>query len=324
MKKYYPDYYKNFRCLAGACTDTCCASWEICIDDDTLEYYRSVKGEFGKRLNDSITSDPYGDAIFILNGKRCPFLNKDNLCDIHINLGEAHTCEVCREHPRFSEIYDGFTEISLSASCPAANDIIFNAPLSWDTYPFPEYGGNDGLLSALLSERNKLFSLISGSESLTELALHLRQSAVEVSECFYDYNDSYDRFYSFSAEVLCGFESFLLNESEILTDEWRQTLYSVCRKELPDEVFYKFCSDNVEKIKKAFAYFVYRYFFKAVNDESPELNSAFIALCVFVCVDISAKTNTDFAQCVRIFSKETEHDTENIELIKAYIEDKGR
>ena len=28
-----PDYYKEFSCIAGACPDTCCAGWQIVIDD---------------------------------------------------------------------------------------------------------------------------------------------------------------------------------------------------------------------------------------------------------------------------------------------------
>ena len=27
MKIVTPDYYKDFRCIAGDCTDTCCAGW---------------------------------------------------------------------------------------------------------------------------------------------------------------------------------------------------------------------------------------------------------------------------------------------------------
>ena len=29
MEIRYPEYYKQFRCLAGECPDTCCVGWEI-------------------------------------------------------------------------------------------------------------------------------------------------------------------------------------------------------------------------------------------------------------------------------------------------------
>ena len=33
----YPDYYEKFACIAGACEDTCCAGWEIDLDEETYE-----------------------------------------------------------------------------------------------------------------------------------------------------------------------------------------------------------------------------------------------------------------------------------------------
>ena len=42
----YPDYYEKFRCIGGACPDTCCAGWEVDIDEETAEYYLQQEGEF--------------------------------------------------------------------------------------------------------------------------------------------------------------------------------------------------------------------------------------------------------------------------------------
>ena len=39
----YPDYYKDFSCIAGDCEDTCCAGWEIVIDPKSLKRYVSVQ-----------------------------------------------------------------------------------------------------------------------------------------------------------------------------------------------------------------------------------------------------------------------------------------
>ena len=35
-----PHYYRKFQCTASACTDTCCAGWQIMIDDKSLRKYR--------------------------------------------------------------------------------------------------------------------------------------------------------------------------------------------------------------------------------------------------------------------------------------------
>lgn len=34
--------------------DTCCAGWQIMIDEDSLDRYGKEPGEFGKRLRNSI------------------------------------------------------------------------------------------------------------------------------------------------------------------------------------------------------------------------------------------------------------------------------
>ena len=36
----YPDYYRQFSCIAGDCEDTCCAGWEIVIDPKSQQRYR--------------------------------------------------------------------------------------------------------------------------------------------------------------------------------------------------------------------------------------------------------------------------------------------
>ena len=79
MKLYTPNYYKNFKCIAEKCKHNCCIGWEIDIDEDTYEYYQTIKGKFSKRFkNDIVLND--GCAGFRLDGKgRCAFLNKNNL-----------------------------------------------------------------------------------------------------------------------------------------------------------------------------------------------------------------------------------------------------
>ena len=40
MKITVPDYYKEFKCIAGACEDTCCAGWQVDVDEDSFAYYK--------------------------------------------------------------------------------------------------------------------------------------------------------------------------------------------------------------------------------------------------------------------------------------------
>lgn len=54
MQYTFPNYYKEFSCIAGACPDTCCAGWQIVIDDQTLKKYQHFKGPFRNRLHNDI------------------------------------------------------------------------------------------------------------------------------------------------------------------------------------------------------------------------------------------------------------------------------
>ena len=54
MKLIAPDYYKDFKCIAGNCRHSCCIGWEIDIDPDSLRRFQSVPGALGERLRQNI------------------------------------------------------------------------------------------------------------------------------------------------------------------------------------------------------------------------------------------------------------------------------
>ena len=125
MKYHKPSFFDQFKCIGSACTDTCCAGWEIEVDETTAEGYLTEKGEFGDRLRREIGSEP-GEYFFKLQNNRCPFLNKENLCDIFINLGEDRLCDICREHPRFYNWFGDYTEVGLGLCCEEAERLLFS------------------------------------------------------------------------------------------------------------------------------------------------------------------------------------------------------
>lgn len=125
MSLYAPDYYSSFLCIGEKCQHNCCIGWEIDIDKKTYNYYKSLKNEFGKKLLSNISNAE--NHYFMLDEKeRCPFLNKNNLCDIIINLGEEHLCQICSDHPRFRNFFDTRTEIGLGLACEEAARIIIS------------------------------------------------------------------------------------------------------------------------------------------------------------------------------------------------------
>lgn len=128
-----PDYYKEFRCIAGACEDTCCAGWQIVIDRGSLGKYREDKSGFGRNLQKGID---WKRSVFRQGeGRRCAFLNEDNLCDMYAALGGGALCRTCRLYPRHVEEFEGVREITLSLSCPEVARILLSRtePVSWKT-----------------------------------------------------------------------------------------------------------------------------------------------------------------------------------------------
>ena len=60
-----PEYYEKFSCIASRCKDSCCAGWEIDIDEDSYAYPFNIEQirndcialgkSFGFVLNESLT-----------------------------------------------------------------------------------------------------------------------------------------------------------------------------------------------------------------------------------------------------------------------------
>ncbi len=142
----YPDYYKDFKCIAEKCRHNCCIGWEIEIDKQTKAYYDTVDGEMGKRLSENIKSGENPEFI-LTNDERCPFLNGDNLCDIILTLGEDKLCHICREHPRFYNEICGRVEVGLGLSCEEAARIIIGKKEKTTLVSDEEISSDDEILS---------------------------------------------------------------------------------------------------------------------------------------------------------------------------------
>ena len=123
MKEYVLSYYPEFKCIGGKCKHTCCAGWEIDIDEQSLSKYKECSSFFGALKN----GVNFKKAKFKTDKrKRCAFLNDDGLCDLIINLGEESLCQVCSDHPRFRSFFTERTETGLGFCCEEAARIILS------------------------------------------------------------------------------------------------------------------------------------------------------------------------------------------------------
>lgn len=160
MKILKPHYYDEFSCVGGNCPDTCCAGWKIYVDKEILEIYNNIPGEFGEKLRNSIKTDK--KTSFILDQNLCcPFLNKEKLCDIYINIGSDKLCDTCKIYPRIILRYDDIYEYNLTLSCPEVARILVSCKDAIDfCFGEEEIGNelvddakNDYLFNALIRAR---------------------------------------------------------------------------------------------------------------------------------------------------------------------------
>ncbi|MGL5354560.1 MAG: flagellin lysine-N-methylase [Clostridium sp.] len=119
-----PNYYDEFKCTGDKCIDSCCKGWKITVDKKTYNKYKKISGEFGQKLNKSISRSrnsvnekEYG-KINLDEKLVCPMVNEIGLCEIHSKLGEEFLSDTCKTYPRKNDVYGDITEKILTMSCP--------------------------------------------------------------------------------------------------------------------------------------------------------------------------------------------------------------
>ena len=301
---YYrkPHYYEKFSCTADQCPDTCCAGWQIVIDENSLEKYSNVSGDFGIRLLNSID---WGEGIFEQYEKRCSFLNSENLCDIYKELGAEALCDTCRLYPRHIEEFENLREFSLSLSCPIAAKMILECqePVRFleeqDEKEECEEDFEDFdflLFDCLLEVREKLFSIVQNraipiekrmycvlrtaknfQDALDEGELFERDFTGEIELCLQEKTEGFSSDYY---EIIQVLRKDLLR-SEVLREDWKTNLKAADNLFQKGETWYMEKRDRYKaEIKKSIGqeqwdvykeqllmFFLYTYFCGAVYDD---------------------------------------------------------
>lgn len=167
MYQTRPDDYAAFRCLAGACPQTCCAAWEIVVDPDAQDAYLRLQHPLAAKLRRVLRVDSEGDTYFAQTDGRCPFLCADGLCELQRTLGEQSLCRTCRDFPRWEVLLCDRVERGLSPACPEAARRLLarTAPLRFVSAPLPDDGYVPGararrLTAAVTAVRDRVFALL--------------------------------------------------------------------------------------------------------------------------------------------------------------------
>lgn len=303
MKIVKPTFYKNFKCIAGDCSDSCCQGWEVDADSDSLEYYKTLDNslEIKKRIDSVLSKDEFDNTIFTLAPKkRCPFLNDENLCDMHIAIGGEHTPYTCRTFPRFIYDFGATREIGISFSCPVASDMMYNA----ESFDF-ETEVNSDLPTLNDIDAEKYFLLLKGraeaykiakdkSKNIRERLNALLDLGVLLQEKLFPYIEGGDD--------IAFFDVF--KNPELINPEWKDKVENYSLKQVSDSQ----ANENI------LMYFLYKYLMQAVYDDDVLSKIKMAVLGVLI--------NTYFGEdswTVHLWSKETEHSQYNMDRYKKLL-----
>lgn len=292
-----PKFYDTFRCIASQCPDSCCQKWDVSVDDEKAAYYRNIPGPLGDRLREFLTEED-GVTYLSLDGTRCPMWRADGLCRIQAELGEEALCKTCREFPRLTHEYDGFTELGLELSCPEAARIM----LQEKDWQWLEEGqleeDSDPDTALLLRTREKAMELTEEEQPLKKLFFYglYVQDLLDGEEetCFSTENLP-------TVENFGDMEAFLdaFRDLEVLTPEWAKRLQFPSPRHLGKED------------RAMLRYLISRYWLQAVSDLDLMCRVKFIiASVLLVCI-----LGGDALETAQLFSKEIENDADNVDAL---------
>ena len=310
MRITKPDYFDRFRCIAGACPDSCCKEWDVQVDSASATMYRSLSGPLGDRLREVLKEEDGENVMTIIDG-RCPMWREDGLCRIQAELGESALCKTCREFPRLTHDYGDFVELGLELSCPEAAKFILNqsrpVTVSEEVPGGEEAEYDEEAMSVLKATRERALVLLEDTSrdvpaTLAALLLYGYQAQGELDgeeERPFDADFALESVARFAkpgdmADILTLYRSL-----EILTPQWEVRLNRPAPG--PWQAEYR----NLAR------YFVERYWLQAVSDYDLAGRVKFI---VVSCLVIHA-LGGEFAETAQLYSKEIENSTENVEAL---------
>ena len=307
----YPAYFEDFRCVAGACPDSCCKEWEVLVDEAAAARYLALEGDLGDDLRRYLYQDEEGDWYLRVTDGRCPMWRADGLCRIQATLDHAALCETCRDFPRLTHDYGDYMERGMELSCPEAARIIFENPAApWIEKEIPggdepEYDPAD--LKILLETREVMLTILADSTRPVQQTLALAllygyqaQDALDGGESLWDEA----QVLSFAKSLAkpsgaSGLMDFYLG-LEILTDAWRQRLQQPAG-----------AGEWDERLRTLARYGVERYWLQAISDfDLVGRVKMVIASCILV-----HHLGGDLVQTAQLYAKEIENNADNVDAI---------
>ncbi len=303
----FPTFYRDFKCIANRCTDSCCIGWEIDIDSAAYDKYRLMPESFQKNI---AVCD--GVAHFVLTqDERCPFLQKDGLCKIILEHSEDMLCDICREHPRFYEWYGEYKDAGVGLCCEEAVRLLLESEkaLEYETVETQEISDDDtpeDICKSVFELRKSLFSIIN-DRSLT-LSDRIERCFLKIGAKDVIAPCSADEFFAECVEIAKEMSPF-----DELWEKYILCLEALDFQEVKERIN-KALSENQIRYEKSLSYFVFRHFIKACFDGDLLSHFKFAVIMTILEMLIDC-VNGDLLFNTRYLSKQVEYSEENIDLL---------
>ena len=303
----FPTFYRDFKCIANRCTDSCCIGWEIDIDSAAYDKYRLMPESFQKNI---ALCD--GVAHFVLTqDERCPFLQKDGLCKIILEHSEDMLCDICREHPRFYEWYGNYKDAGVGLCCEEAVRLLLESekPLEYETVETQEISDDDtpeDICKSVFELRKSLFSIIN-DRSLT-LSDRIERCFLKIGAKDVIAPCSADELFAECVEIAKEMSPF-----DELWEKYILRLEALDFQEVKERIN-KALSENQIRYEKSLSYFVFRHFIKACFDGDLLSHFKFAVIMTILEMLIDC-VNGDLLFNTRYLSKQVEYSEENIDAL---------
>lgn len=291
----YPEYYKDFKCIAGECRHSCCIGWEIDIDEATAEKYKSFGGGLGQRMKACIDWQAEPPHFILGAGERCPFLNEEGLCDIILEKGEECISQICSDHPRFRSFLSAREETGLGLCCEEAARLIIHRD---EPFGLTEEGEGDYTQDedALMDIREAAFEIIGcGEKDISRRLEELLELCCA----------------GLPERSLGGWARFYL-ELERLDENWTACLEKLREADADEGALAEYMCLHERECRNLLDYFIFRHFFAALDDGDIGSKAAFAVLSVKMIMSLALIGADTLDECARMYSSEIEYSDENL------------
>ena len=308
MEIVKPEFFDSFKCIADRCPDTCCAGWDVEIDDESAEKYKHETGCLGEYFEKHLTTDEDG-YIFSLTDGRCPLLDENNLCRIQLEKGEAALCDTCRLFPRYFDNYGEIREIGLGLGCPEAARILLLPETEVRLERTVE--SPDRIYNILSEKREEFFAILENKR----FDLKTKLSSVLFSAA--EFQSEIDRINMLGSDSSVPFSDCVkvLEKMEYISDERRQRLVSLS----DEKAIYRNSEKYVEDFVRLFKYCLMRYMMTACFDLDLLTKVKYgIFACIITKRLYDSVAELSFDDRVRIlcgYSKEVEYSQINLDIL---------